>query len=127
MIQRFSVFSYISLDYLLRLRRRCRHESSSRRIFQASPSSSFRLLSSLYCACFDFLFRFYFVSLLSNAICIFFLYSRCFLYVYLFVRDRIYNSVADYNSSIVGVGCMSDVPFFLFNDGITFERFVLEG
>ena len=65
-----------------------------------------------------------------------------------FVHDRI-NSVADYRSSRVGVGCrmsyvgcrmsdvgcrmsyvvcrMSDVPSFLFfHDGITFERFELQ-
>ena len=56
----------------------------------------------------------------------------------LFVHDRIYNSVADYRSSRVGVGCMSDVgcrmsdgvwrmsPLFFFHDGITFERFELQ-
>ena len=59
-----------------------------------------------------------------------------------FVHDGIYNSVADYRSSRVGVGCrmsyvvcrmlyvgcrMSDVPsFFFFHDGITFERFELQ-
>ena len=43
------------------------------------------------------------------------------------------NSVADYKSSRVGVGChMSDCvclmsPLFIFHDGITFERFKLEG
>ena len=47
----------------------------------------------------------------------------------LFVHDKIYNSVADYKSSRVGVGCqMSDDPFFfLLHDGITFERFELQG
>ena len=45
------------------------------------------------------------------------------------VQDGIYNSVADYNSSSVGVGCrMLYVPCFLFFlEGITFERFKLEG
>ena len=56
--------------------------------------------------------------------------------VLVFVHDRIYNSVADDSSSRVGVVCrtsyvicrMSDVPsFLLFHDGITFERFELEG
>ena len=46
------------------------------------------------------------------------------------VHDRIYNSVADYNSLRVGVGCMydcmSDVPFH-FHNGITSQRFELEG
>ena len=45
-----------------------------------------------------------------------------------FVHDRIYNSVADYNSSNSGcrmyVGCP---PFSFSHDGITFERFELEG
>ena len=40
-----------------------------------------------------------------------------------FVHDRIYNSVANYKSSRVDVGCP---PFFIFHDGITFERFELE-
>ena len=40
----------------------------------------------------------------------------------IFVNDRIYNSVADYNSR-VDVGC----PPFSLHDGITFERFELEG
>ena len=48
----------------------------------------------------------------------------------IFVHDRIYNSVADYRSSRVGVGCrMSDVVcplLFFFHDGITFERFELQ-
>ena len=40
------------------------------------------------------------------------------------VHDRIYNSVADYNSSRVGVGCMS--PFHV-HDGIIFQCGELEG
>ena len=66
-----------------------------------------------------------------------------FAIILIFVHDRIYNSVADYRSSRVGVGCrmsdagrrMSDgvcrtayVPSFsFFHDGITFERFESQG
>ena len=40
-----------------------------------------------------------------------------------FVHDRIYNSVADYNSSSVGFGCILDVcPPCNFHDGIILQR-----
>ena len=45
----------------------------------------------------------------------------CFIFI---VHNRIYNSVAKYNSSRVGVGCMYVLFFY---DWITFERFKLEG
>ena len=45
---------------------------------------------------------------------------------YVFVHDRIYNYVADYNSSKVGVE-MYVMSTLFFHDGITFERFELEG
>ena len=52
----------------------------------------------------------------------------------IFVHDGIYNSVADYYFSRVGVGCLMYVEcmsvglfFSFFYDGITFERFKLEG
>ena len=45
--------------------------------------------------------------------------------IFTFVHDRIYNSFADYKSSRVGVGWRMSPLFF--HDGITFERFELEG
>ena len=47
------------------------------------------------------------------------------------VHNRIYNSVADYNSSRVGVGCMYKCPSSIFTVGlffgIIFQRYKLKG
>ena len=45
----------------------------------------------------------------------------------LFCSRQNYNSVADYRSSRVVVVCRMSPLFFLLHDGITFERFKLQG
>ena len=52
-----------------------------------------------------------------------------FVFDAIFVHGRIYNSVAHYNSLKVGVGCMivCQMSPFYFYDGITSQRFELEG